>query len=135
MANITYTTAINYVMEHYDLPENIAEKMTALREMVEKRNAHHGSDESREKAAAKRKDKTAAERAAYLNEIVPLVRTGIDGTARTADEILERVKNVVPTEFSIAKLRYMLSHNELGDDIIVVGNGRNPKTYYIKEGV
>jgi len=132
---ITYTTAINYILEHCNLPDNISEKIVALREMVEKRNARHGSDESREKSNAKRKEKTTMERNAYLTAIVPLVRHGLDTNERTANEILERVKDIVPEDFTLAKLRYMLSHDELGADVITVDNGRNPKTYYIKEGV
>ena len=130
---VTYTTALDYVLSNYPVPENIAERLVALKASVEKRNASHGSDEARAKANDKRKAETAAKRAEYLKVAVPIVREGMSITPRTDKEIYEAMRNV-PADMTLAKVRYMLVHNEIGDDVVTVKNGKNPNTYYIKEG-
>ena len=130
---ITYAEAINYVMSNYPLPENIAERLSALKASVEKRNASHGSDEARAKANEKRKAETAAKRAEFLTKMVPIVREGISTTPRTDKEIYAAIEHDVPADMTLAKVRYMLVHNEVGEDIVTVKNGKNPNTYYMKK--
>lgn len=130
---ITYTAAINYVLTNCTLPENIAERLTALKASVEKRNASHGSDEARAKANDKRKAETAAKRAEFLAQMVPIVREGINTTPRTDKEIYAAIEHDVPADMTLAKVRYMLVHGEVGEDIVKVDNGKNPNTYYMKE--
>ena len=126
---ITYTTALQYVLDNYPVPENIAERLNALKTSIEKRNATHGSDESRVKAAEKRKAETAAKRAEFITQYAPVIRKGLDETPRTAKEIFERVKDTLPTDFGVTKVQYMLAHKELGEDVKIISNGRNANTY------
>ena len=132
---ITYTTALDYVLSNYPVPESIAERLTALKASVEKRNASHGSDEARAKANDKRKVETAAKRAEFLAQMVPIVREGLSTTQRTDKEIFNAIEHNVPADLTLARVRYMLVHNEVGEDVVTVKNGKNPNTYYIKEGV
>lgn len=126
---VTYSVALDYVLTNYPVPENIAERLTALKASVEKRNATHGSDESRAKAAEKRKAETAAKRAEFVAQYAPIVRKGVDSTPRTAKEIFERVKDNLPADFGAAKVQYMLVHKELGEDVKTIDGGRNANTY------
>ena len=71
---ITYTTALDYVLTNYPVPENVAERLTALKASVEKRNASHGSDEAKAKQAEKRKAETAAARAELVARVAPVIR-------------------------------------------------------------
>lgn len=128
---ITYTTAIDYILNHYELPEGIAERMTALRESISKRNASHGSPEAQERMNAKRKEKNATERANYLATVIPVLRVGVTNEPSTVKQIFERVKDAMPQDFTVAKLQYMLSRGELGEDVIKDDNGKNPNTYHI----
>ena len=130
---ITYTTALDYVLTNYPVPENIAERLTALKVSVEKRNASHGSDEAKAKANEKRKAETAAKRAEFLTKVVPIVRKGLSTTPRTDKEIYNAIEGDVPADMTLARVRYMLVHNEVGADVVKVDNGKNPNTYYIKE--
>lgn len=130
---ITYTAALDYVLSNYPVPENISERLVALKASVEKRNASHGSDEARVKANEKRKAETAAKRTEFLAKTVPIVREGITTTPRTDKEIYAAIEHNVPADMSLAKVRYMLVHGEVGEDIVKVDNGKNPNTYYMKE--
>lgn len=130
---ITYTEALNYITTNYELPENIAERVNALKASIEKRNATHGSEESMKKAAEKKKAETAAKRAEYLAQVVPIVREGLSTTPRTDKEVYNAIEHNVPADLTLARVRYMLVHNELGEDVVKVDNGKNPNTYYIKE--
>ena len=126
---VTYSVALDYVLTNYPVPENIAERLTALKASVEKRNATHGSDESRAKSAEKRKAETAAKRAAFVAQYAPIVRAAMDSTPRTAKEIFERMKSNLPADFGAAKVQYMLVHKELGEDVKTIDGGRNANTY------
>lgn len=126
---ITYTTALQYVLDNCSVPANIAERLTSLKASVEKRNATHGSEESRAKSAEKRKAETAAKRAEFIAQYAPIVRNGMDSTPRTAKEIFERVKDNLPADFGSAKVQYMLVHKELGEDVKTIDGGRNANAY------
>ena len=127
--NITYAVALDYVLSHADLPENIAERLVALKDAIAKRNAHNSTTSPEKKAADK--VKRAEARQTFLNEMLPIVRKGMDTTPRTIKEIYERIKNDVPEDFTISKLQYMFTKNEVGADVVKVDNGKNPFTYHI----
>ena len=127
--NITYAVALDYVLSHADLPENIADRLVALKDAVAKRNAHSTTTSPEKKAADK--VKRAEARQSFLNEMLPIVRKGMDTTPRTVKEIYERIKNDVPEDFTISKLQYMFTKNEVGADVVKVNNGKHPFTYHI----
>lgn len=129
---ITYSEALNYVTTHCELPENVTNRLNELKASVEKRNSRHGSEESMKKAAEKKKAENAEKRAEYLSKVGPIIKAAITTTPQTDAEIYAAMKDV-PEELTLTKVRYILVHNELGEDIVKVGNGKNPNTYHLKE--
>ena len=128
---ITYTAALDYVLSQYPLPENIAERLNALKASVEKRNASHGSDESKMKQAEKRKAETAAKRAELTAPIIPVIRMAMSINPMTEKEIFEAAKANLPEDFTPIKVRNILLR-EMSDEVIKVDNGRNPNTYALR---
>ena len=128
---ITYTAALDYVLSNYPVPENIAERLTSLKLSVEKRNASHGSDEARAKAAEKRKAETAAKRAGLIEQVAPAIRAAMSTTPKTEMEIFEAAKNSLPADFSAVKVRNVLLR-EMADEVVKNDNGRNPNTYALR---
>lgn len=128
---ITYPVALDYVLTNYELPENIAERLTALKASVEKRNASHGSDEAKAKQAEKRKAETAAKRAELTAQVIPVIRAVMSDKPMTEKEIFEAAKANLPADFSAIKVRNILLR-EMEPMVVKVGNGRNPNTYTLR---
>lgn len=128
---ITYTAALDYVLSQYPLPENIAERLTALKASVEKRNASHGSDEAKAKQAEKRKAETAAARAELVAKVAPAIRKVMSEKPMTEKEIFEAAKAELPADFSAIKVRNVLLR-EMANEVDKAGNGRNPNTYALR---
>ena len=127
---VTYSVALDYVLTNYPVPENIAERLTALKASVEKRNATHGSDESRAKSAEKRKAETAAARAELIAKVAPTIRKVMSEKPMTEKEIFEAAKAELPADFSVIKVRNVLLR-EMASEVVKVDNGRNPNTYHL----
>lgn len=128
---ITYTAALDYVLSQYPLPENIAERLNALKASVEKRNATHGSDEAKAKQAEKRKTETAAARAELIAKVAPAIRKVMSEKPMTEKEIFEAAKTELPVDFSAIKVRNVLLR-EMADEVVKADNGRNPNTYALR---
>lgn len=131
---VTYTTALDYVLTNYPVPENIAERLNALKVAVEKRNATHGKAET----IAARKEKVAAERAEARSKVIDtvglVIRAALTTTPQTDKEIYDKCAANLPEDMTLPKVRYILSRGELGESVAKNDNGKNPNTYYIKEG-
>ena len=128
---VTYSVALDYVLTNYPVPENIAERLTALKASVEKRNASHGSEEARAKQAEKRKAETAAKRAEMVAQVVPVIRAVMSTKPMTEKEIFEAAADNLPADFSAIKVRNVLLR-EMADEVDKAGNGRNPNTYALR---
>ena len=128
---ITYPVALDYVLTNYELPENIAERLTALKASVEKRNASHGSDEAKAKQAEKRKTETAAKRAELTAQVIPVISAVMSDKPMTEKEIFEAAKANLPTDFSAIKVRNILLR-EMEPMVVKADNGRNPNTYTLR---
>lgn len=128
---ITYPVALDYVLTNYELPENIAERLTALKASVEKRNASHGSDEAKAKQAEKRKAETAAKRAELTAQVIPVIRAVMSDKPMTEKEIFEAAKANLPADFSAIKVRNILLR-EMEPMVAKADNGRNPNTYTLR---
>ena len=128
-STVTYAIALDYVLNQVELPEAIHERLSDLQTALAKRNQHHGEASPAKKEADKAK--RAENRKQVLDAIVPLVRQAMDTEPRTVKEIFERMKDNCPEGFTIPKLQYMFTHNEIGDDVVKVDNGKNPFTYHI----
>ena len=128
---ITYPVALDYVLTNYELPENIAERLTALKASMEKRNASHGSDEAKAKQAEKRKAETAAKRAELTAQVIPVIRAVMSDKPMTEMEIFEAAKANLPADFSAIKVRNILLR-EMELMVVKADNGRNPNTYTLR---
>ena len=128
---VTYSVALDYVLTNYPVPENIAERLTALKASVEKRNASHGSEEARAKQAEKRKAETAAKRAEMVAQVVPVIRAAMSTKPMTEKEIFEAAADNLPVDFSAIKVRNVLMR-EMADEVVKADNGRNPNTYALR---
>ena len=129
---VTYSVALDYVLTNYPVPENIAERLTALKASVEKRNASHGSDEAKAKQAEKRKAETAAKRAELTARVIPVIRAAMSvDKPMTEKEIFEAAADNLPTDFSAIKVRNVLLR-EMEPMIVKNDNGRNPNTYALR---
>lgn len=130
-STITYVTAIDYVLSNYPLPENITDRLTALKASVEKRNASHGSDEAKAKQAEKRKAETAAKRAELTAQVIPVIRAAMSDKPMTEKEIFEAAASNLPADFTPVKVRNVLLR-EMADEVVKTDNGRNPNTYALR---
>lgn len=128
---ITYTAALDYVLSQYPLPENIAERLNALKDSVEKRNASRGTYEAQMKQAEKRKAETAARRAELTAPIIPIIRAAMSTTPMTEKEIFEAAKVNLPADFTVIKVRNVLLR-EMAEEVVKADNGRNPNTYALR---
>lgn len=131
---ITYSEAVSYVLDHCEVPTNIASRLTELRDSIGKRNATHGKAET----IAARKEKVAAERAEARSKVIDtvglIIRAALTTTPQTDKEIYDKCAANLPEDMTLPKVRYILSRGELGESVTKVDNGKNPNTYYIKEG-
>ena len=128
---VTYSVALDYVLTNYPVPENIAERLIALKASVEKRNASHGSDEAKAKQAEKRKAETAAKRAELTAQVIPVIRAVMSDKPMTEKEIFEAAKDNLPADFSAIKVRNILLR-EMEPMVAKADNGRNPNTYALR---
>ena len=125
---ITYAMALDYALAHCpDMPANISERLNELKTAIGKRNSAH----SKAEAVAARKEKREAERAVVVNSVSPIIREVLTTTPQTDTEIYEKCRDRLPEGMTLARVRYMLSRGECGEDVAKEGNGRNPNTYRI----
>lgn len=129
---VTYSVALDYVLTNYLVPENIAERLTALKASVEKRNASHGSDEAKAKQAERRKAETAAKRAELTAQVIPVIRAVMSvDKPMTEKEIFEAASDNLPADFTPVKVRNVLLR-EMEPMVVKNDNGRNPNTYALR---
>ena len=102
----------------------IVDVLTKIRDQIAK--PRKTSDE----AKAKAKDKRAKARTALMEQVLPIVREGVaDGG--TAKEIYERCADALPSDFTTAKVQYILLH-EMADEVIKVEQKGKPNVYKLK---
>lgn len=144
MKKMTYVEALSLAIQNledmesiYDgantiEPDEVIERLTALRETVSKRGER--SDEAKEKASAKRKEQAAAKRAELCAKVLPILREVIT-TDMTAKEIFTAVKERLPQDFTANKVQYILL-NDMKDEIVKTEAKGKANTYRLvkKEG-
>ncbi len=110
------------------LVPNAVEAIEILEGMVAQLSKpRKASDEAKAKAKAKRADA----RAALMEQVIPILRSGLSNTGRTAKELYEENSDVLPADFTANKVQYILLH-EMADEIVKHDNGKNAYTYTIK---
>lgn len=103
-------------------------KLTAMHETLIKRAEAVASNEKTRAAHEKRKAETKAARDALMTTVLPVIRSVISDTPKTAEQIYNEAQTMLPTDWTKSKVQYVLLH-ELAGEIEKVENGRNAKTY------
>lgn len=125
---ITRVDALNFAIDTINTYRTndtaVCDVLTKIRDQIAK--PHKTSDEAKAKAKAKRVN----ERAALMEQVLPIVREGVaDGG--TAKEIFERCADALPADFTAAKVQYILLH-EMADEVIKVEQKGKPNVYTMK---
>ena len=132
---ITRVDALNYAIaavtnstEVLTNPDEIAAVLTKIRDQIAK--PRKTSDE----AKAKAKDKRAKARAALMEQVLPILRDGLSNypdVGQTAKELYENNSDVLPADFTAAKVQYILSH-EMKDEVVKTEAKGKPNVYKMK---
>lgn len=104
------------------------ERLTAMHETLIKRAEATASSEKVHAANEKRKAETKAAREALMATVLPVIRSVISDTPKTAEQIYNEAQTMLPTDWTKSKVQYVLLH-ELAGEVEKVENGRNAKTY------
>ena len=116
--------ALNTVIEHNDNSE-VCEVLTTMIAQLSK--PRKTSDTAKANAKAKR----ANARAELMKDVLPILRNAlIEGG--TAKEIFERCADMLPEDFTSAKVQYILLH-ELADEVVKTVTKGKPNTYRLAE--
>ena len=130
---MTYAVALSTAIETMkDTMPEVAERLTALRETLAKRSQR--SEDSKAKASAKRKEATAKARAELMEQVLPILRDGLSNypdVGQTAKELYEGNSDILPTDFTVAKVQYILLH-EMADEIEKIEAKGKPNVYKMK---
>lgn len=108
--------------------EEVREVITKMIEQLSK--PRKSSDE----AKAKAKDKRAKARAALMEQVLPILRDGLSNypdVGQTAKELYEGNRDVLPADFTAAKVQYILSH-EMKDEVVKTEAKGKPNVYKMK---
>lgn len=132
MKNMTYAVAIENAINalsildstELDRDATIA-RLETLRETLAKRSGR--SEDSKAKAAEKRKAANAKARAELVATVAPILRGVIDHDM-TAKEIYEAAKDILPTDFTVGKVQAMLLR-DMKDELVKTENKNKPNTY------
>ena len=108
--------------------EMIEEALTTIAKMREQLSKKHvASDEVK----AKRKEKSASERANAIKDVLPIVReTIVNYPNLTAKEIYEKCNGMLPSGWNDKKIQYLLLH-EMSNEVLKVETKGKANTYYI----
>lgn len=134
---VTYIDALNTAIailnsteaygEEVEALTATTEKLVALRDTIERRNEKRGSDEAKAKTNAQRKAKNAQERKVLMDKVVPVLRNHLTSDI-TAKDLYEVAKDELPSDFSTAKVQYVLLH-ELSDEVVKTETKGKANTY------
>lgn len=104
------------------------ERLNAMHETLVKRAAAVASNEKIKAAQEKRKAETKAAREALMTTVLPVLRSVITAEPKTAEQIYNDAKSMLPEDWNRSKVQYVLLH-ELAGEVEKVENGRNAMTY------
>ena len=132
---LTRVDALNYAIaavtnstEVLTNPDEIVEVLTKIRDQIAK--PRKSSDE----AKAKAKDKRAKARAALMEQVLPILRDGLSNypdVGQTAKELYEGNSDILPADFTAAKVQYILLH-EMADEVEKIEAKGKPNVYKMK---
>lgn len=132
---LTRVDALNYAIaavtnstEILTNPDEIVEVLTKVRDQIAKPR------KTSEQAKAKAKAKRANERAVLMAQVLPILRDGLSNypdVGQTAKELYEGNRDVLPADFSAAKVQYILLH-EMADEVVKTEAKGKPNIYMLK---
>lgn len=127
---IALENAINVLnaVEQTETTIKTVERLSAMHETLVKRAEAAASNEKIKAANEKRKAETKAARDALMTAVLPVLRPVITETPKTAEQIYEDAKAMLPADWNKYKVQYTLLH-ELAGEVEKVDNGRNASTY------
>lgn len=111
---MTYVKAIEYALTHADLPTEVADKLTALRESIAKKNAAERKPTTKQK-----------ENAAYKQDILDFM---VEGHIYTAAEIAKSVPSIVEGGISVNRVSPMLT--QMAESGLLTKTVEKRKNYY-----
>lgn len=115
-------------VEQTETVTKTVERLTAMHDTLVKRAQATASNEKIKAANEKRKAETKAAREALMTAVLPVLRSVITSTPKTAEQIYNDAKTMLPNDWTIHKVQYTLLH-ELAGEVEKIDNGRNSKTY------
>lgn len=131
MTNATAVqNAINFLSElptTDELTETL-ERLQAMHTTLVNRAQANASNAKILATREKKKAETKAAREALMTAVLPVLRSVITAEPKTAEQIYNEAKTMLPTDWTKSKVQYALLH-ELADEVVKVDNGRNSKTY------
>lgn len=120
--------AINSIPMDIENPTEVVEVLTKIRDQIAK--PRKISDEAKAKAKAKRADA----RAALMEQVLPILRDGLSNypdVGQTAKELYEGNSDVLPADFTVNKVQYILLH-EMADEVVKTEAKGKPNIYMLK---
>jgi hypothetical protein len=132
---ITRVDALNYAIAAVTNSTEILTNPDEIVEVLEKiRNQIAKPRKTSEEAKAKAKVKRADVRAALMEQVLPILRDGLSNypdVGQTAKELYEGNCDVLPADFTVAKVQYILLH-EMADEVIKIEQKNKPNVYKLK---
>ena len=126
MKNMTYAVALSTAIDAMkETNPAVAERLETLRETLARRSGR--SEDSKAKAAEKRKAANAKARAELVGAVAPVLRSVIDHDM-TAKEIYEAAKDMLPDGYTVGKVQAMLLR-EMKDELVKTENKNKANTY------
>lgn len=120
--------AINSIPMAIENPTEVVEVLTKIRDQIAK--PRKTSDEAKEKAKAKR----ANARAELMKQVLPILRDGLSNypdVGQTAKELYEGNRDILPADFTVNKVQYILLH-EMKDEVVKTEAKGKPNIYMLK---
>ena len=115
---MTKTAALNTALTF--VPAEQTEVREVLTKMVEQLSKpRQTSNETKAKANAKRKEQTAAARAALMEQVLPVLREALTDEGQTAKDIFAACESALPADFTANKVQYVLLH-EMANEVTKV---------------
>ena len=129
---ITRVDALNYAINAIDQCTETDAEVVAILEKIRDQIAkpHKTSDEAKEKAKAKR----ANARAELMKQVLPILRDGLSNypdVGQTAKELYEGNRDILPADFTVNKVQYILLH-EMKDEVVKTEAKGKPNIYMLK---
>ena len=120
--------AILNTVEQTETVVKTIERLNAMHTTLIERAKANASNEKIKAANEKRKAETKAAREALMTAVLPVLRSVITTEPKTAEQIYNDAKTMLPEDWNRSKVQYALLH-ELADEVEKIENGRNSKTY------